>query len=193
MRKLALSSRPRDLLPTQPDDLERDRTEIAVRLNLAVCMWTDVGGFDASANVLERARELSEKVGDDVTLFEILWASAFQYTARLDHQKAHVLYEGALRIAMRVQNRDMVGRARSWLGYSSMYEGNFIAAIEELEQADELSASDPSKRETAIVSWRIGNRTFASFTLWALGYPERAAATSRSSCVTAREKSSLSD
>jgi hypothetical protein len=60
------------LLGTQPDDLERDRTEIAVRFSLAVCTGFGVGDLEACATVLERARELSEKVGDDVTLFEVL-------------------------------------------------------------------------------------------------------------------------
>jgi tetratricopeptide (TPR) repeat protein len=163
-----------ELLSTQPDDLERDRNEIGVRFSLAICMGFGVGDLEAMASVLERTRELSEKVGDDVTLFEVLWFLAFLASVRLDHQRARVLCEQALGIAQRQVNPDMVGQVRTWFGYIYFYEGNLVAAMNEFEQIDTLSATASSKRGAALFNWPVQYRLLASFTHWALGYPQRA-------------------
>jgi hypothetical protein len=76
-----------DLLRPQPNDIERDRSEIALRFSLAICMGFGVGDFEAMANVLERTRELSEKAGDDVTLFEVLWFLAFPFLRRVQSER----------------------------------------------------------------------------------------------------------
>jgi len=175
-----------ELLRAQPDGLERDRAESAVRLSLANCMMVSVsGGFAATAPVdmLERARELCEEVGDEDRLCEILDALAVQYANRLEHR---AIAEELLRIALRMHNPETIGRARFWLGYSSLGEGNFMEAMEEFDQA-ELSAGVHSKREVAFWNWRIGNRAHASLALWILGYPARAKARSKESFVVARE------
>src|SRR3984893_5113711 len=54
-----------ELLRIQPDDLERDRIEIAVRFSLAVCVNLSVPGAimkTAAVENLERARDLCEKI-----------------------------------------------------------------------------------------------------------------------------------
>jgi class 3 adenylate cyclase/tetratricopeptide (TPR) repeat protein len=178
-----------ELVRTQPDDLERARTEIAVRLSLADCGWGSVDGLEVSLDMLERARELCEKVGNDASHFEVLALLAFLYSVRLDHQKARPLLEELSTIAMRMADPEIIGRARLWLGYFSMYEGNLFSAMEEFDRVDMLSASVSSKRDVAMMNWRIQNRSFASWTLWALGYPERAMARSKESFAVAREVS----
>jgi predicted ATPase len=173
-----------ELLRTQHDDLKRDRTEIAVRFSLAFC--TGFGGdLEASANVLERVRELSEKAGDNVSLFEVLWFLAFLSSGRLDHQRAHVLYERALEIALLQNTSEMVGHVRSLLGYSYLYEGNFTAAINELEQADKLSAIVSSKKRA--FDWHVESRAWVSYAYWASGYPQRAVDKSKESLAIARD------
>jgi len=178
-----------ELLRAQPDGLERDRAESAVRLSLANCMMVGVsGGFAATAPVdmLERARELCEEVGDEDRLCDVLDALAVQYANRLEHRKERAIAGELLRIALRMHKPETIGRARFWLGYSSLNEGNFMEAMEEFDQA-ELSAGVHSKREVAFWNWRIGNRAHASFAWWILGYPARAKARSKESFVVARE------
>ncbi len=178
-----------ELLRAQPDGLERDRADSAVRLSLANCMMVSVsGGFVATAPVemLERARALREEFGDDASLCEVLDALAVQYANRLEHRKARAVAQELLRIALRMHKPETVGRARFWLGYSSLNEGNFMEAMEEFDQA-ELSAGVHSKREVAFWNWRIGNRSMAAFAWWILGYPARAKARSKESFVVARE------
>jgi predicted ATPase len=60
-----------EILIKQPDSVERDRTEIALRFRLAVCVIFSVVGAFASASTsenLERARDLSVKLGDESSL-----------------------------------------------------------------------------------------------------------------------------
>jgi class 3 adenylate cyclase/tetratricopeptide (TPR) repeat protein len=175
-----------ELLRSQTDDLERDRTEIAIRFSLALCLGIGIGDIKASTNVLEKALRLSEKLSDDATLFEVLSLLAFTYSVQLDHQKASGLFKGALEIAMLRRDSEMIGHIRCWLGYSYLYEGNFTAAIGELEQADELSGIIP-KEGFRLYDWRIQSRAFASYTYLALGYPERATAKSKESLKVANE------
>jgi tetratricopeptide (TPR) repeat protein len=176
-----------DFLGAQPDNIEHDRTEIAVRFSLAICMELSMGDLEAGARVLERARELSEKIGDDVTLFEVISFLAFLSNVRLDHQGARVLYERALGIALLQRNPEMVGHARTWLAYAYFYEGNLIAAMNEFEQIDKLSITPSLKRGAWPFNWQVQYRVVASFTSWLLGYPQRAADKSKESLFVARE------
>ncbi len=178
-----------EMLRTQPDELERNRIEIAVRHRLAICMRVATrGGFAASQplEILERARELCEQLGDDASLLEVLEALAVQYGTRSEHQKARALREELLGIARRTGEPEMIGRAQFWLGHSSMFAGNFTTAMQEFERAHQLAAK-PSKQEATFADWRSEGQGLASLTLWCLGYPERAAARSSESFISARE------
>jgi predicted ATPase len=85
----------------------------------------------------------------------------------------------------------MVGRARLWVANSFLYAGNFSATLAEFKRiesaADQFSVRATSKKNAVLWNWRMQSRSFASFALWTLGYPERAAAKSRESFVVARD------
>ena len=90
-----------ELLRTLPDDAERARTELAMLVSQARCR-TYIGSSSAAVNILEQAREVSEKVGDDVSRFEIVRSLAFAYRLRGDdQQKSRTLLEELQGIAMR--------------------------------------------------------------------------------------------
>jgi tetratricopeptide (TPR) repeat protein len=136
---------------------------------------------------LERARELSEKAGDYVNLFEILWFLALLSVIRLDHQKGLVFCQKALGIALLQRNPEMAGNARSLLGYSHLYAGNFLTAMNELAQAGELSAIAHSKPGLRPFDWQIESQIWVSFTYWPLGFPQRATDKSKEALARARE------
>ncbi len=175
-----------DLLGTQPDNSERDRNEIAIRFSLSLCFGFGAGDPVASTNVLEPACSLCEKLGDDATLFDILSLLAFLSSVRLEHQKADALFKRALKIATSRRDAEMIGHIRCYRGYTYLYEGNFIAAIGELEEAEKLSAISP-KQGFRLYDWRIQSRAFASYSYLALGYPQRAIDTSKGSLTLATE------
>jgi predicted ATPase len=80
----------------------------------------------------------------------------------------------------------MVGHIRTWWGYTYLYEGNFTAAINELEEADKLSAITP-KQGFRLYDWRVQCRAFASYSYLALGYPQRAIDKSKESLTLTTE------
>ncbi|MBV8358654.1 MAG: hypothetical protein JO189_12050, partial [Deltaproteobacteria bacterium] len=176
-----------DLLGKQPDSPERDRTEIAVRLSLANCIIQTTYFTERSEAVLQVARELCEKLRDDVRLSEVLWALYFQLSARGEHQRARPIGEELLAVAERTNNTDLIGRARTWLMFSSIYEGDFLSAQEQVGRINRLPVNSIAKPGLLMYNWRVQAQAFGSFTLWALGFPRRAAENSRKSIELARQ------
>jgi hypothetical protein len=164
-----------DLLDKQTGTLERDQIEIAVRLNLTICMWNEPNGsgFTNSITLLNPAILLCEKIGDNASLFEVLWALQFQHSARAEPQQARAINEKLLRSATETRDTEMNARARTWRGYCSVYEGDFIAAQRDFDQVYNSTTAIPTARPLAY-DWRIESRAFGSFALWALGHPEQA-------------------
>jgi hypothetical protein len=180
-----------DLLSRQPDSIERDRTEIAVRINLALCttfVISDGLASTAVSDILEGARDLCQKIGDDARLFEVLENLSFQFSGQFELAKARTLGNELLRIALRTQNPEMVGRARFDLGRTSMWLGDFVAARKEFDQASELPIEGMLKEETSFGNWQVRNRSLASLTLWISGFPDRAMVTVREAFLIASEK-----
>jgi class 3 adenylate cyclase/tetratricopeptide (TPR) repeat protein len=187
-----------ELLGTQPEGIERDRSEIALRVDLAVCLVFSVTAGFSNINTidsLERARELCRRADDEASLLRVLGALAFLYGNRLERQRSLSVSEELLRISIRLQDSEMEGRARLWLGFSPLWAGNLRVAIEEFDQADKLPIRGTQfRREVTFGNWRTICRSFASVTLWLLGNPDRAIARSEESFVIAREiKDSPSD
>jgi tetratricopeptide (TPR) repeat protein len=187
-----------ELLDTQPEGIERDRIEIATRVDLAVCLVFSVtGGFSSTNTIdsLERARELCRTADDDANLLRVLGALAFLYGNRLEWQRSLSVSEELLRISTRLRDSEMEGRARLWLGFSPLWAGNLRVAFEEFDQADKLPLRGTQfRREVTFGNWRTVCRSFASVTLWLLGNPDRAIDRSEESFVIARQiKDSPSD
>jgi len=162
-----------------------------VRINLALCTtFVTSGGLASTAvsDILEGARELCQKIGDDARLFEVLENLSFQFSGQFELAKARALGNELLRIALRTQNPEMVGRARFDLGRTSMWLGDFVAARKEFDQASELPIEGMLKEETSFGNWQVRNRSLASLTLWISGFPDRAMVTVREAFLIASEK-----
>src|SRR5215469_11078240 len=158
-----------ELLRTLPSDLERARTELALLVSQARCR-TYLGSSSAAVEILKQARDVSEKVGDDVSRFEIVRSLAFAYRVRGDdQQKSRSLLEELQGIEIRAADTELVARVRCELAIASTFEGNFIEALEECERVSKLQVGTTpydAINFLAIISWA----------LCYLGYPERAQA-----------------
>jgi tetratricopeptide (TPR) repeat protein len=180
-----------ELLQTQPDNDERDRTEIAMRFSLAVCVNLSVAGAVTATETmenLERTRNLSEKIGDDAGRLGILAALAFLYGNRLEgQQEARTFCTELLSIATRLHDSERIGHAWCWLGFLSLWEGNLIGALQEFEEAYKLPMSGSPKLEVTFGNWRTLCRSLSSLALWVSGYPARAAARGREALLVSRE------
>ena len=179
-----------DLLRVQPDNFERKRIAIGVLLSLANCIAFTVDGLAESADILEQARGLCEEIGDEGARLEVLLALSDRYTMRFEHRrKGRSLLEELLRAGQRRHDSDMVGWARTWLGWLSLFEGDFISASEEFDQAYDLSSGIWQKRAAASLNWQVLCRSAACFALWVSGNPVRATNRNREAFVVARETS----
>jgi predicted ATPase len=68
-----------------------------------------------------------------------------------------------------------------------MHEGDFPAALQELEHAYRISAMSSLVLRLRPYDWRVHGRAFASFALWVSGYPARAIARAGEAFVVARD------
>jgi hypothetical protein len=180
-----------EILIKQPDNVERDRIEIALRFRLSVCVIFSVMGAFASASTsenLERARDLSVKLGDESSLMDVLAALAFVYANRPERQKADTICKELLAVAAKTGNAEMAGRARSWLGFSPFWEGDFTEAVEQLEQARKLPRGRMPRWKVTFGNWWVISRSVGALAWWMSGYPDRAVAISREALGIAREK-----
>jgi class 3 adenylate cyclase/tetratricopeptide (TPR) repeat protein len=179
-----------DLLRTQGEGPERDRTELGLMLSLAMIASVVAAsrGLLSSLSILEQALQLSEKIGDDPNRSKILEFLTINYSLLPEHlRRAHALGTELLSIGERTQNSELVGFARSWLGFLAMNKGEFPAAMCELDEAYRLSAIPSLAQSVRPVDWRVHSRAFTSFVLWASGYPARAIARAKEAFVVARE------
>src|SRR5262249_49581655 len=127
-----------ELLRTLPGDPERARTELALLVSQARCR-NYIDTALAAVEILEQARDVSEKVGDDVSRFEIVRSLADAYlVGGDDQQKSRTLLEELQGIAIRSADAELVARARCALAIASTFEGNFIAALEEFDRVSKL-------------------------------------------------------
>ena len=178
-----------ELLRTQTENTESDRTEIGLVLTLAIGMGSgDARAFENSLSLLERARQLSGKVGDDLNRLKILELLTMYYGLHPSYiSRARVLTAELLTIAEHLQDSELVGWARYWLGWLSMHEGDFPEAMRELDQAYQLSGLSSASQPVRPMNWRVHSRAFTSFVLWVSGYPERAVARATEAFVVARD------
>jgi tetratricopeptide (TPR) repeat protein len=182
-----------ELIQALPETVVRDRTEIVVRLHLALCWGIGTGeNLEPAISVLERARELCDKIGDDDNRLRVVEVLAYTCNLLIDRQEqAFALDKELLATGERLRDPEVVGSARFWLGYFSFYRGSFHEALEELDRVRHLSTVAGSLAQLGTLSWRLQNHSIASVALWAMGYPERASARIREGRAAARETQAL--
>jgi adenylate cyclase len=101
--------------------------------------------------------------------------------------RARALNNELLTIGEQQHNPELVGFVRAWFGWLSMHEGDFPAAVQELDQAYRISAIPSLPQRMRPMYWRVHSRAFGSFALWASGYPTRAIARAREAFAVARD------
>ncbi len=136
--------------------------------------------FETSVGMLERALQLSEKIADDSNRLRVLEFLASHYSVFPDQlSRAGALNRELLTIGEQQHDSELVGWARSWLGWVSMHEGDFPAALKHLDHTYQISAIPSLGQRVRPVDWRVHSRAFGSFVGWVSGYPTLATARAR--------------
>jgi predicted ATPase len=171
------------LLESLPDTPERAQQELVVQMTLGpVLMAIKGGGAPEVERVYTRARELCERVGEPAELFRVLWGVWYMYNLRGEHQRARELGEELLSLAQRIQDPDLLLEAHHALWAILFYGGELTAARSHLDQG--LRLYDPQRHRLHAARYTghdpgVCCRTVAGQSLWLLGYPDQAVASSQ--------------
>ena len=175
------------LLRSQVESAERDRTEIGLVRSMAMCTGVGAITADLAVSALERALDLTNRIGDDSNRLELLESLAYHFSILADKlTRSRALHRELLASSERGQDFERVGWARSRLAWLSMHEADFPAAVRELDLTFRMSANPSLPQRMRAVNWRVHGRAFGSLALWIAGYPARATFTGREAFEVAR-------
>src|SRR5262249_20982096 len=128
-----------------------------------------------------RALELCGQADDTPRLFPVLLGLGWFYIVRGPGAAARDVGGRLLTLAEATQDRAVAVAAHNALGLASFYEGEFETALASLDQG--IEQYDPTEHSpNRSLAFRGGLdpglscTCHAAWTLWALGYPARAAA-----------------
>jgi len=166
-----------ELLKTLPDSLERIQQEVALLIALGSPLRI-ARGYAAPevSRVYARAEELCEQIGDSPHLFWVLTGLQGLCITRGETKKAYKLAEQMISLSQRSQDPLQVMMANWFLGLTSVYLGEFSSAQAPLEQV--IKSYDPQQH--GFLAFAFGQDAGVSclswlgWTLWFLGYPDRA-------------------
>jgi class 3 adenylate cyclase/tetratricopeptide (TPR) repeat protein len=163
-----------ELLKQISDGVGRDRTELDLQMALAWSLFVARGAGAAEREpILNRARELCERLGDSAKLMEILLALAFFCLWRGEDDRGRELGQKVVAMAEQSQAPAMLARAHSQLGVLLVTSAQLEEGREHLERALNVFESGPSR--TQVQLYEMANaQAFLSVALLYLGYPAAA-------------------
>ncbi|MGH8070976.1 MAG: ATP-binding protein [Candidatus Entotheonellia bacterium] len=180
-----------DLLATLPETRERSQRELGVQMTLGMALRPTKGtGTPEVEQLYTRARQLCEGVGEPPQLFRVLWGLWSVYNARGENQVTRALGEQLLSLAQRLQDPDLLLEAHHALWTSLLTDGELVAARPHLEQGLRLYEPERHRGHAALYSGHdpgVCCRMQAAQSLWLLGYPDQAVASSQAALGLAQQ------
>jgi predicted ATPase/DNA-binding winged helix-turn-helix (wHTH) protein len=178
-----------DALRMLPESRERAEQELSLHVVLGSAL-TATQGYAAPevAGTYARAWELCAQVGETPQLLPVLLGVGRFYVVRGEFPTARAVGTQLLRTAEATRDAAMLLAAHNALGIVSFYSGDFETALEHLERGIALHGSDDDTRSAAyrLVPPGVTCAIHAAWTLWMLGYPDRAAVRTREALTLAR-------
>jgi class 3 adenylate cyclase/predicted ATPase len=178
---IAHFSKALEALAAQPGGRERDATELALQMALAVPLMATKGLSDVAVErAYDRAQALCDELGEFDTLFAVLRGLWNCYLARGELQRTQAL---AVRIAALADDRKgplETALAHRAIASTQFFLGNFAQALDEADQAiaiaDSMEASDSGRANLFLYGERPGivSRLYSGWALWFLGFADRA-------------------
>jgi len=166
-----------EVLATLPDTPERTLHELDLQLTLGTALMVTKGWADPEAErAYTRARMLCQQMGGTLRLFPALWGLWLFYTGRGELQTARELGEQLLTLAEREPDPMLLVQACHALGPTLFWLGELVPAQERLAQG--LARYTPQQHRASLrygghdPRWCCGS--YATWTLWARGYPDQA-------------------
>jgi class 3 adenylate cyclase/tetratricopeptide (TPR) repeat protein len=164
------------LVRTLTEERERDRIEISLCLNLwEAAKVVRLRGF-GSEEILNRARELCEKIQDDAELFTVLEYLADYHGNRLDAGATRAVRDDLLGVATRIKDPTLLARVQYGLGRTFMLEGDFNNAEEQFNRVIGPPGRDQATADQSALVFKSNCFGVSSWNAWLLGNPVAAQA-----------------
>jgi predicted ATPase len=180
-----------DLLTTLPESRARSQQELVVQMTLGPALATTRGSEDPEVvRLYTRARELCEQVGEPRQLFRVLWGFWGVYIQRGEEQTTRALGEQLLSLARGLQDPDLLLEAHHALWATSFFGGELVAARPHQEQGLRLYNLQRHRTHAALYSGHdpgVCCHMLAALSLWVLGYPDQAVASSQAALALAQQ------
>jgi predicted ATPase/class 3 adenylate cyclase len=180
-----------DLLTTLPETRERSQQELVVRLTLGTVLRATRGaGAPEVEQQYTRARALCEQAGEPPQLFRVLWGLWGVYGVRGEDQTQRALGEQLLSLAQRLEDPDLLLEAHHALWATLFFGGELVAPRPHLERGMRLYDPQRHRAHAALYSGHdpgVCCRHIAAHSLWLLGYPDQAVASSQAALALAQQ------
>jgi class 3 adenylate cyclase/predicted ATPase len=180
-----------DLLTTLPESRTRHQQELGVQMTLGPALvatkGTDVPEVE---RLYTRAHALCEQVGEPRQLFRVLWGLWIVYSARGAHQTQRALAEQILHLAQRLHDTALLLEAHHVMWATLLGGGELTAARAHQEQGVRLYEPHQHRTHAALYSGHDAGvccRMQAAVSLWLLGYPDQAVASSQAALALAQQ------
>ena len=163
-----------ELLQRLPDSPERIQRELLLQLALGSASIPVTGWAALEVErAFTRARELCERLGDPPELFPALFGLWTMYFIRAELRTAYELGERLLQRAQEAHRPTLLLSAHLAIGDTLFNMGELLLASEHLEMAISLYNRE-RHRPRGEVDGKVNCLLFTAWTLWTLGYPDRA-------------------
>ena len=165
-----------DVLSSTPATPERASREITLQISLARALLAVEGYTVKVEDAYRRALRLLEGNRDLPQMFPVLRGLAAFYNLRAEFGKGAQVGREILHLAEDQGDPSMPVEGHLVLGYNLVFLGDLRGGLEHLDQG--LNCFDPRRQSSR--RYRLGNHpgvaclTTSGFTLWLLGFPDRA-------------------
>ncbi|MBK5108275.1 MAG: AAA family ATPase [Anaerolineales bacterium] len=168
-----------DLINQLSEGEQLAEIELAFQISLGTALVATQGyAAEQVERVFERARELSEQIGDVEQLAPALWGLNAFYQVRGKHRTAFQMAKQIEGIADKSDDPDLRLLAHWMLGFSHTHLGEFSAAKEHIEMALRLYDSSRDDSLTFLYGQnpKVTCLNYLAINLWILGYLDESVA-----------------
>ena len=181
------------LLHELPEGIARDRRELDLHLAIAPVLVAVIGGWYASETeeAWSRVQELCDRLGDSAELFPVLFGMYALYIVRGKVDHADGVAKQLVSRADSAGDSAQMLYARTALGVTSYFIGEFTPALHNLEIC--VSIYNFERHRPLILHYGfdagVWSLCYAAATYWQLGFPEKALGKSEEALALARKQS----
>lgn len=170
----------------QTNRRDMDELRILIEKGNVLVASTGYGSKEANATYF-RAFELSRNCGGSTELFRALWGMYLGSSSRTHHFDSMAMAERLLETAEQSCNPQALVAARYACANSSYSLGNFLTALEHVDEARKIYSPEMDEGLTVLFGEHpmVSALFFSAWSLWMLGKNERAMEVSREASVMA--------